>query len=263
VSLGPIEVVTFDFGNTLVPVRRSGLRRVVGVTAERVVASLGSFAVADFLAVWAEERERQFREEVPRFREVDLGDRFVRVLARLRGMNPPAPDEAWDQPEAARWSTAEEIAWAVETYSRAFVDGMPPPPEVGALLRRLACRYRLAILSNWPLAETVDRYLAAAGWDRHFEAVVVSQRVGSIKPHPSIFRATEAALGLTAGDGDAILHVGDDWGADVVGAKQAGWRAAFLHDRPHDSPLPASVRDESVAADVELAKLADLESVLG
>ena len=36
--------------------------------------------------VWAEERERQFREEVPLFRETDLGQRIARVLARLRGM---------------------------------------------------------------------------------------------------------------------------------------------------------------------------------
>jgi HAD superfamily hydrolase (TIGR01549 family) len=262
VRLAPVGVVSFDFGNTLVPVDRAGLRRVVGVTAERVVASLGSFAIDDFLAVWAEERERQFREEVPRFREVDLGDRFVRVLARLRGMTPPASDEPWDQAEATRWSNAEEIDWAVETYSRAFVDGMPAPPDVGALLAHLAGRYRLAIVSNWPLAATVDRYLAAAGWDAHLAAVVISQRVGSIKPHPSIFRATESALGLVRAEGNTILHVGDDWVADVVGAKNAGWRAAFLHDRPRDSPLPASTRDASVVPDLELTRLADLEAAL-
>ena len=50
--------------------------------------------------------------------------------------------------------------------------------------------------------------------------------------------------------------------ADVVGAKRAGWRAAYLHGRPHDSPLPGSVRDTSVVADVELARLTDLEAAI-
>ena len=47
-----------------------------------------------FLVAWAEERERQFREEVPQFREVDIAQRAVRVLARLRGMAPPPPERA-------------------------------------------------------------------------------------------------------------------------------------------------------------------------
>jgi putative hydrolase of the HAD superfamily len=89
---------------------------------------------------------------------------------------------------------------------------------------------------------------------------VVSQRVGTIKPHPAIFAAARAALGEPR-PGE-ILHVGDDWAADVVGAKAAGWRAAYLHDRPGDSPLPGSERDGTVEPDLELARLADLEDAL-
>jgi FMN phosphatase YigB (HAD superfamily) len=259
---GRIVAITFDFGNTLVAVDRASLRRVVRVTAERVVERLGPFDLEAFLSTWAEERERQFREEVPRFREVDLADRFVRVIARLRGMTPPAPDASWDQASAASLSTGAEIAWAVEAYSRAFVEGMPPDPAVGGLLERLARRYRLAILSNWPLAATVDRYAATAGWDRHLSAIVVSQRVGTIKPQVAIFRAAESALGMGEADRTTILHVGDDWSADVVGAREAGWRAALLHGRPTDSPLPASVPDGSIVPDLELGRLGDLEQAL-
>ena len=71
------------------------------------------------------------------------------------------------------------------------------PP--GALLARLAPRYRLAILSNWPLAVTIDRYAEAAGWAPYLRAIVVSQRVGAIKPHPAIFAAALEALGEPAG----------------------------------------------------------------
>jgi FMN phosphatase YigB (HAD superfamily) len=63
-------------------------------------------------------------------------------------------------------------------------------------------------------------------------------------------------------DPGSILHVGDDWAADVVGAKQAGWLAAWLAARPADSPLPGSARDDTVHADLELVRLEDLESAL-
>jgi HAD superfamily hydrolase (TIGR01509 family) len=255
-----IEAVTFDFGNTLVPVDRAGLRRVVARTADRVAARLGPFPANEFLAAWAEERERQFREEVPRFREVDLAVRFVRVLARLRGMSTPPAEGTWDQAAATSHSTPAEIDWAVEVYSGAFVEVMPAPPAVGPLLERLAQQRPLAILSNWPLAATIDRFVAAAGWARHFQAIVVSQRVGTIKPHPAIFAAALDAIGGPAPD--RVLHVGDDWAADIVGAKRAGWRAAFLDVRPGDSPLPGSVRDGEVEPDLEIATLGELETAL-
>jgi HAD superfamily hydrolase (TIGR01509 family) len=255
-----LQAITFDFGNTLVAVDRAGLHRVVEVTAAAVVVRLGPFDAERFLAIWAEERARQFREEVPQFREVDMAERFVRVLARLRGMEPPAAYGRWDQTAAARLSEPAEISWAVEAYSRAFVDALPAPPGVRPLLERLAKRHRLAILSNWPLAVTIDRYVEAAGWAPYLAAVVVSQRVGTIKPHPAIFAAAAEALGDPPGA--TILHVGDDWAADIVGAARAGWRTAFLDARPADSPLPSSARDASVVPDLELTELAELAGLL-
>ena len=252
-----IEAITLDFGNTLVPVPAAGLRAVVAETAGSMAAGLGPFDADEVLRLWAEERERQFREEVPQFREVDLAQRIARILARLRGMAAPPPEARWDDEAALALSDPAEVAWAVDVYSRGFVAALPPDPGASALLARLAPRYRLAILSNWPLAATIDRYVEAAGWAPLLAAVVVSQRVGTIKPHPAIFAAAREALGNPPPG--AILHVGDDWAADVVGAKQAGWLAAYLASRPGDSPLPGSGRDATVSADLELPTLADLE----
>jgi HAD superfamily hydrolase (TIGR01509 family) len=255
-----IRVITLDFGNTLVPVSAEGLRAVVVRAATAMADDLGPFDVGEVLLAWGEERARQFREEVPQFREVDLTVRVVRILARLRGMAPPPQDVRWDDAVAAQLSTPDEVTWAVEAYSRTFVAALPPAPSAGALLERLAGSYRLGILSNWPLAATIDRYVEEAGWAPHLSAVVVSQRVGTIKPHPAIFAAARAALGNP--EPSQILHVGDDWAADVVGAKRAGWRAAWLASRPTDSPLPGSARDVEVEVDLELATLDDLEAGL-
>lgn len=254
-----LEAVTLDFGNTLVPVPAAGLRAVVELTAEEI-ARLGPYRLDDVLAAWQEERARQFREELPRFREVDLAARVVRVLARLRGMPPPPDEVPWDQPAAAARSTPGEVAAVLDRYARAFVEATPPPPAVGPMLARLAGRYRLAILSNWPLGQALDRYAEAAGWLPHLRAIVVSERVGTIKPRPAMFEAARVALGSPAPA--AMLHVGDDWAADVVGARRAGWHAAYLRARPADSPLPASERDGSVEADLEIDAIEELEAAL-
>jgi FMN phosphatase YigB (HAD superfamily) len=259
--LAGIAAITFDFGNTLVPVGRSALRRVVELTADAMCARWPDLDRSAFLEAWAEERERQFREEVPQFREVDLTVRLVRVLARLRGMVPPPPDERWDQARAAARSDPGDVAWGVEQYSRTFVDALPETPGVTAMLARLAAGRDLAILSNWPLAATIDRYAEARGWLPHLRAIVVSQRVGTIKPQPAIFEAARAALGDP--EPGSILHVGDDWAADVVGASARGWHTAWLTTRPAGSPLPDSERDGSVDPDLELASLAELEARLG
>lgn len=261
IALPGIQAITFDFGNTLVPVDRAGLRTVVRLTAERVADRLGPFEVDEFLEVWAAERERQFREEVPRFREVDLADRLVRVLARLRGMAPPPAEQPWDQARAAERSTGEEVDWAVGVYSAAFVEALPAPPAVARVLEKLSDGRRLGVLSNWPLAATIDRYVAAAGWDRWIGAIVVSQRVGTIKPQPAIFEAAREALGRP--DPASVLHVGDDWAADVVGAKRSGWRAAWLAERPADSPLPDSIRDDEAEPDLEIRRLEELPALVG
>ncbi len=261
-----VAAITLDFGNTLVRVDRPGLWDVVDATAVQLAARRIVLDQASFIGAWGEERDRQFREEVPAFREVDIPQRAVRVLARLRGMAPPPPEARWDDAAAARHVQPGEVEAVVDAYSGAFVARMTPVPDATATLERLADRgFALGILSNWPLAVTIDRFADAHGWTRWLRAIVVSQRVGTIKPHPSIFRAAEDALGVAAGSRRRILHVGDDWAADVVGASRAGWRAAYLRDRQQDSPLPTSepgdggIDGSDVTADLVIDELGELD----
>jgi len=261
-----VAAITLDFGNTLVRIDRASLRGVVEETSEALTRR---GIVADqpaFLAAWSEERDRQFREEVPEFREVDIDQRAVRVLARLRGMTPPSAEARWDDRAASVLVRPAEVDAVVDAYSSAFVGRMSPVSDATATLQQLSARgFDVAILSNWPLALTVDRFAEAQGWLPYLRAIVVSQRVGTIKPHPSIFRAAEAALGLDGAASGRILHVGDDWAADVVGAAKAGWRTAYLRNRQQDTPLPTSepgddlVAGASVVPDLVIDELAELD----
>jgi HAD superfamily hydrolase (TIGR01509 family) len=251
-----VEAVSFDFGNTLVRVDRPGLRTVIQRTADALLARGTITDVPAFLSAWSEERDRQFRDDVPKLREVDMSQRIVRVLARLRGFGPPPVDDTWDDLEAARFVDPAEAAYAIETYSSAFVATMVPLPDSGAVITDLSRRgFRLVILSNWPYAATIDRFADAQGWMPHLEAVIVSQRVGTIKPHPEIFRQAAAAL---AAPPDRILHVGDDWAAEVVGAARAGWRTAYVRNQQGDTPLPTSAPDGEVVPDLVVDDLAEI-----
>ncbi len=254
--LAGIRAVTLDFGNTLVPVDRAALRAVTRRTAAVVCPALGLGDPEHFMAAWSEERDRQFREEVPKFREVELPQRARRVLARLRGVSPPPADVPWDDEATAVHASESDVEFVVEAYSQAFVAEIPAPPGSGRVIGDLATRgFRVAILSNWPLAATIDRFAHAAGWLPWLSGIYVSERIGTIKPHPAIFARTARALGVEPG---AILHVGDDWAADVVGARSAGWRVAYLRGRQGDTPLPTSARREDVTPDLELDSLDDL-----
>jgi HAD superfamily hydrolase (TIGR01509 family) len=252
-----LEGVSFDFGNTLVRVDRPGLRSVIQRTAVELVAAGTILDVPSFLAAWAEERDRQFRDDVPNLREVDMAQRVIRVLARLRGHPAPAAENAWDDLAAASLVEAAEVELAIAIYSAAFIATIEALPGSGEILARLAGRgFRLAILSNWPLAATIDRFVEARGWLRYLDAIVVSQRVGSIKPHPDIFR--QAAVALDAPP-ERLLHVGDDWAADVVGARGAGWHVAYVRNRQLDTPLPTSTPDDRVVADMTVDALAEID----
>ena len=277
------RAISFDFGNTLCPVSDEALRTVLLDGAERIAARSGPFSLEDFVDAWRAEARRQFAVNGPLGRENDLAERMVRVLARLRGMEPPpAPDGAtdptapggttpaaqgtegappaeWDDEAAARMSRLDEVEAGVRDYGDAFVARMPVDERAGPMLARLHGRYRLAILSNWPLAWAIDAIVERAGWSGYLEAVVVSERVGWVKPHPAIFAATTDALGVLP---EELLHVGDDWAADVVGAKRAGARAAYLDARPAASPLPSSIPDGSVTPDVILRDLVEIEAYL-
>jgi FMN phosphatase YigB (HAD superfamily) len=265
--------ISFDFGNTLCPVSDEALRTVALDAAGRIAARSGPFALEDFVSAWREEAGRQFALNLPLGRENDLGERLVRVLARLRGMRPPAPPPAaadgalehtppvatWDDDAAARLSSPDEVAAGVRDYGEAFVACMPVDERAAPLMSRLAGRYRLAILSNWPLAWAIDAIAERAGWTPHLGTIVVSQRVGWIKPDRRMFEATASALDVPM---EELLHIGDDWAADIVGAKRAGARAAYLDTRPATSPLPSSSPDGSVEPDLVLRDLVDVEALL-
>jgi HAD superfamily hydrolase (TIGR01509 family) len=88
------------------------------------------------------------------------------------------------------------------------------PPTLNALR---AAGLRLAIVSNWD--DSLTSHCDDLGLTPFFETIVGSLAVGYEKPDPRIFQAALDRLGLSA---HQVIHVGDIYPSDVVGARRAG-----------------------------------------
>ena len=122
----------------------------------------------------------------------------------------------------------EQIAWEVLQYEHAmfsrnnatlYDDALP------TLDRLQQAELKMIIVSNWdtPLYNMVE----ALGISEYFHGIVAShdQRVRSAKPDSGIF---EHALNIAEVSADEVVHVGDSYEADVVGAQSAGIRPILL-----------------------------------
>jgi putative hydrolase of the HAD superfamily len=97
-------------------------------------------------------------------------------------------------------------------------------PGVTEGLARLRARgLRLAAVSNSD--GSAEAVLVSAGLREHFEAVIDSHLVGFSKPDPRIFDAARAVLGV---EPEQVVHIGDIYDADIVGAHAAGLAAILI-----------------------------------
>jgi putative hydrolase of the HAD superfamily len=110
------------------------------------------------------------------------------------------------------------------------------PAHHGPLLRSLAARYRLAVVSNFDYTPTALDILERAGVTGLFGAIVVSDAVGWRKPRREIF---DAALGRLGVRPEEALFVGDRADMDVLGAQRIGMDAAWVN--PGREALPAGI----------------------
>ena len=63
------------------------------------------------------------------------------------------------------------------------------------------------------------------------EAIVLSSDVGVRKPDPEIFQLAVSRIGATS---DTAVFIGNDWAADVLGARRAGISAIYLNEKLTD-----------------------------
>lgn len=96
------------------------------------------------------------------------------------------------------------------------------------------------VRSQWPVgiitngfADLQKEKFKRFGFDLSADALVISEEVGYMKPHPAIF---EHSAQLAGAEPHQILYVGDSPGSDMAGAAGAGYRTAwFVRDEYEDA----------------------------
>lgn len=125
------------------------------------------------------------------------------------------------------WQTdvqADLVRALVEMEMGNWARGVRPYPEVLDQLARLrAAGYQLAIVSN--ASHEAASVIEGLGLDRLVDAVVVSCRMGALKPEPAIFQAALDQLGVAP---ERALLV-DDVAANLDGGAVLGVRGALMN----------------------------------
>jgi HD superfamily phosphodiesterase len=102
-------------------------------------------------------------------------------------------------------------------------------------LEKLKDSFQMVIASNAgdSRAPEVWKALRRVGLGEYFKAVFTSNELGSRKPELGFFRQLENVLARPAHE---LVMIGDDYTSDVLGAKQAGWLAAWYNPSRHPAP---------------------------
>jgi putative hydrolase of the HAD superfamily len=121
----------------------------------------------------------------------------------------------------------------MEQFAAAFVEQCPRQPHVipGALeiLKYLEGKYTMHIITNG-FKEIQGIKMDGSGLTSFFVHNINSEDVGVRKPNPKIFQYAFELAGTSA---EESLMIGDDWDADILGARGVGMDQVFLKFDDH------------------------------
>ena len=225
IAFGDYEALTFDCYGTLIDWERGILEAVDSVFGGRAAVPPDRESVLEAFA---------------RLESAAEGGAFRKYRAVLA--------------EVARGLALELGLEASEEEAGAFaasVGSWPPFPDSPAALRRLAERYRLAVVSN----VDDDLFAGSAGvLGVRFEQVVTAEQVRSYKPAAAHFHEVLRRLALPAG---RVLHVAQSLYHDVAPAHALGIATVWVNRRAGRSGGGATPPSEA-RPDLEVPDLATL-----
>ncbi|MDD3721972.1 MAG: YjjG family noncanonical pyrimidine nucleotidase [Lutibacter sp.] len=93
------------------------------------------------------------------------------------------------------------------------------------ILEHLYVNYKLHIITNG-FNEVQYKKIKNSGLTKYFDKIITSEDAGVKKPNPIIFKY---ALELTKAFSNESIMIGDNWEADIMGAKEAGFDVIFCN----------------------------------
>ena len=205
-----IKAISFDFYNTLVrfwppldAIQHSACREL-GLNISKPAVEQG-YAVADVF--FNEENARKSLSHRTEQERLDFFAEYEQILLANAGLSVSL--------DLARqvW----KMAIAVPKDFIAFEDSLP------ALKALKAEGYKLGILSN--LRRNMEELCQRLGMAPYLDFCINSEEAGAEKPYPPMFLAALERVSLLP---EETVHVGDQYGSDVVGAWGVGMHAVLI-----------------------------------
>jgi HAD superfamily hydrolase (TIGR01549 family) len=201
----PLTTVFLDAGGVLV---NPNWERVAGALRQRGVSASGSrLASAEPHAKLELDVPAQIRATDDRSRSALYWELVLRHAGIVA-----APELL-----AGAWIELEEYHRRANLWET-VIDGVPD-----ALDRLRALGLKLVVVSN--SNGTLREKFRRLDLERRFDLVIDSHEVGVEKPNPRIFELAIERAGVKR---EAVVHVGDFYEIDVVGAHAAGIRAVLI-----------------------------------
>ncbi len=205
----PIQAIIFDYGNTIIPYGRQELNHYGDQVFAAMEELYGTLDRQRFDECRQASRMEPYRGDPPVYRENDMAAITAELVRELCG----------------REALPAELQQLMEARHDAFVNAVTVDEESVAALQTLSERFPIGLLSNYPDGGAIRASLDKIGIDGLFRSVVISGELGYVKPHPVAFAKSLEELGVPA---PACLFVGDNWLADVQGAKRIGMKVAHM-----------------------------------
>jgi HAD superfamily hydrolase (TIGR01509 family) len=202
----PYQVLFFDLDHTLIDTRRQ-----YDLGLAKAIEELYQGKVPETFI------ERFFYHHERLWELYDKREITMHQLRRQRFLR------AWQ--DFGITKSEEEADLFQETYNRTFEDTLFAYPGTIDMLETLSKRYRMGIVTNGS-PDLQWRKMEITGLTRFFteSVVIISERVGLAKPHPSVYQAACDALQVRPKD---AVMIGDNYRVDVLGARAFGMDAIW------------------------------------
>ncbi|UXU92381.1 HAD family hydrolase [Burkholderia sp. S-53] len=199
--LAKVSALSFDLDDTLWPFGPSVARAEAALRAwliEHAPDTASVLPTQQTLSELREEYERLCPDLVSDYRALRIGS----IRLALERANE----------DVALTERAYEVFYAARNRVEFYEDAFPA-------LEWLSARFPLIAVTNG------NADLRLTGGGEFFRETLSARAFGIAKPEPEIFHAAAAALDVRPAE---LLHVGDDFHLDIVGALNAGLQAAWV-----------------------------------
>lgn len=127
------------------------------------------------------------------------------------------------------------VSQMMHQFDVKYPDILRLTPDVESILVLLKDKYRLSVLSNFPLPGYPEKMLKSFGLSQYFERIMDSAQVGVKKPNRAIYNRLLEALRIGKKDRSNVLFVGDNLVNDVKMPSTLGLQSLYF-DRSDDRP---------------------------